>query len=676
MLSIVSTVAIVLMVAISLGAAVLAVRTFRNESYAFATLFTSAALAAPVLLVLLNGSTLLVYAVYAVLALMFAILVANKNSAGVCKLATLGIIAAFGLASVGAATDSPTTLSVLDAEGSVIEEWENIDLSTDVSSDQPDGEMTVHYYAYEAEEGTNQFGPRISLTNADDGIARLKEKMFSDPLFTSAVLLSTKYGRNVTDDSIMELARTYEADHVTWKQASTDYLDNWVKSARLADGGEESYYSLGMIPGSDPSEMPQITQFSEQPSLGQVLVLEIENGGTLYLRVDCDLQPAFKSKVPNVSKPAVKESKPKQEAKPYGGGHAPKGPWYKKPQGGAKPPTPVTPPKTTPPKTTPPTETPPTKTTPPTKPPTKTPPTTTPPTTEPPTPPTPKPPTPPTTTPPTTTPPTTEPPTTTPPTTPPTTTPPTTTPPTTTPPTTEPPEPCEPPKDKDCKDPDAGPDAPPEHPGAGEPTEPAESELPDEPNPIDPDVPTDAPVEPEETRTEVPEPIESGAPTPDEPGTGGVDPDGDGGIGIDGSGLHSDESSNADTSWVDTLPDPAPAPSAPADEAPPAATQSNNWDAPAQPAWEEPAEVYEAPATVYEAPAEAYVAPEPVYEAPAEAYVAPEPAYEAPAEVMAPADVIVEPMSYSQTLKSNSLKWLLIAAATIGACIFVGRKVT
>ena len=110
------------------------------------------------------------------------------------------------------------------------------------------------------------------------------------------------------------------------------------------------------------------------------------------------------------------------------------------------------------------------------------------------------------------------------------------------------------------------------------------------------------------------------------------------------------------------MPDPAPAPSAPADEAPPAATQSNNWDAPAQPAREEPAEVYEAPA--------------PVYEAPAEAHAAPEPTHEAPAEVMAPADVVVEPMSYSQTLKSNSLKWLLIAAATIGACIFVGRKVT
>ena len=542
MLSIASTVAIVLMAAISLVAAVLAVRTFRNESYAFSTLFTSAALAAPVLLVLLNGSTLLVYAIYALLALMFAILVAYKNSAGVRKLATLGIVAAFGLVSMGAATDSPTTLSVLDAEGNVVEEWESIDLSTDVSSDPPDdGKMTVHYYAYEAEEGTNQFGPRISLANADDGIARLNEKMFSDPLFTSAVLLSTKYGREVTDDSIMELARTYEGNHTAWKRASTDYLDNWVKSARLADAGPVPYYSLGMIPGSDPSEMPQITQFSEQPSLGQVLILEIENGensSTLYLRVDCDLQPAFKSKVPNVSKPAVKESKPKQEAKPYGGGQPPKQPWYKKPpQGGGNPPPPTT----------------------------KTPPTSEPPTSEPP--------------------------------------------------TSEPPEPCVPEESGECKDPDAGPDAPDEHPGAGEPTEPADSELPDEPNPNDPDVPTDAPVEPEETRTEVPEPIETGAPTPDEPGTGGVDPDGDGGVGIDGSGLlHSDESSNADTSNADTLPSQAPAPSAPADEA--------------------------------------------------------------PAEVMAPADVIVEPMSYSQTLKSNALKWLLIAAATIGACVFVGRKVT
>ena len=485
------------------------------------------------------------------------------------------------------------------------------DISTDDAdeADIPD----IHYYAYDAEPGTNNMGPAHHFSTVEDALNRLDLKLRRDPLYAATLYGSSHHGNNVNEVAIKQGATEMVDNRKLQMTSATTYM-NAIDDAWLADFGDARYRSLGMIPGKDSSKMPTLTQFTELPKLGQALVLKLKNGGTVILRANCDLQPSFKSEVPRVSQPATPEKQPTEKPQTY-----------VPPTGGAQPPPVVkTPPPNKPPKT----ETPPPpKTT--TPPPTKT--TTPPPTTET---------TPPTTTPPTTTPPTTTPPTTTPPTTtPPTTTPPTTTPPTTTPPTTTPPE-C-PPEHPDCKDPDAGPDGPSEHPGAPAPDpDEVETEEPTEENPIDPGVTEDedAPgVEapgatdvPEEPREDVPDPVE-GAPE-----EGGAIPDPDGNA-TDTTGTN-DIQSVPESTWEEIVPaEPAvnaPAPEAPAEVAPPAA--------------EPQVEPYVEPA------------PAPVEEAPAPADV---PAPEAPADVTN--DIVETDIDLMSDSEDQSRVSLILAIAAI-----------
>ena len=155
--------------------------------------------------------------------------------------------------------------------------------------------------------------------------------------------------------------------------------------------------------------------------------------------------------------------------------------------------------------------------------------------------------------------------------------------------TTTPPPDC-PPESPDCKDEDAGADPDPNHPGAPDPTEPAESELPDEPDPIDPTVPeedADPGAEAPGASNVPTEPREDVTPPEDDNtdlNTGGTDPDGNSGgshepIENDNSNSNSGGGNDAGSN-IEGNGGIADAPSGGAEDALPAAPQ-NNEPAPA-----------------------------------------------------------------------------------------------
>lgn len=349
----------------------------------------------------------------------------------------------------------------------------------------------IKYYAYDAEPGTYNFGPAIRLSSAEDGVARFGVKLTSDSLYAGTIDQFRHHAGAMSQAAAHRQAERFVDD----RQAQMDFAMatlNDIEGAWLVDMGETRYDSLGMsTEGRNIQKMPKLTKFSRQPAMKQTLVIRFKDGTGMYLRVECDLQPALISGFANVPTPAIPERTPTVPPKPYTPPSPP-------PTGGATPPPPSTSPNVPP--TTAVTTTTNTATT-------KT-----------------------TTTGTTTTDLTTSKTTTK------TTTTGSSTPTTSETPSTTVPTPTCPPEHPDCKDPDVGTDPPEGHTPAPAPSGEPETTVPVEPNPIDPDVPTDAPApvipapgatnvpsEPRPTQ-ELPAPV-GPAPAPSDPGTHIPDPD-------------------------------------------------------------------------------------------------------------------------------------------------------
>ncbi|NLA43152.1 hypothetical protein GX865_03315 [Candidatus Saccharibacteria bacterium] len=351
----------------------------------------------------------------------------------------------------------------------------------DITSNPASEVAEIRYFAYEAEAGTNNFGPAFHFDSAQDALGRVELKLRQDPLYAAAIYKAVTHGKDLSEEDVYRGAEAMVADRQLQQNTANTFMDN-IQEAWLADFGESEYYSLGMIPGENPNEMPKLTKMTRLPHLGQALVVKMNNGRSVVLRAACDLQPSFRTDMPNVQAPETPEKAPTAPIRTY----AP-------PTGGAQPPAPrTTEPSsprttgTTTPSTTQPSSTQPTQ-----------------PTTS-------------TTTPTTaTTTPTTS-----------------TTTPTTT--TTEPTTPTTP---SEGKDPSAGPQPPEGHTPAPAPSGEPEPTPPVEPIPADPSIPaddpapgvpapgaSDVPSEPRPTE-DLPAPIEP-APDPSDPGTSIPDPDG------------------------------------------------------------------------------------------------------------------------------------------------------
>lgn len=168
----------------------------------------------------------------------------------------------------------------------------------------------VVYYAYEAEAGTNNFGPALQLNKAEDGLARVAEKLGSDPVFTATVIEFDQKGDKLDTATTMNRAKMYASDGQVRHDDAQAFASNIVR-ADLIDMGAVKYDSVGMVPdpSGDRNIMPQLTKFSTQPAMEQTLVLTMKNGRQLFLRVECDLQPSVQ-KFDHVAPPATPEKPP------------------------------------------------------------------------------------------------------------------------------------------------------------------------------------------------------------------------------------------------------------------------------------------------------------------------------------------------------------------------------
>ena len=156
---------------------------------------------------------------------------------------------------------------------------------------------TVHYDAYEAPSGSDQFGPNQESHDLAVNVARHASKDCTDPLYAAGDVLFVRDGINASATEIEALAQQYVADHAKWL---ADVQTMWSQvSSFTAEYVSAGYETMGMMPGASPDVMPSIMKFDHQHALGWARVAHLSNGETRFYRIACDEQfsaPSF----PNV----------------------------------------------------------------------------------------------------------------------------------------------------------------------------------------------------------------------------------------------------------------------------------------------------------------------------------------------------------------------------------------
>ncbi len=165
-----------------------------------------------------------------------------------------------------------------------------------------------HYYAYDAPQGSHNFGPAMAADSAAAAAQRFVEKAPCDPLWFATIVKYFDAGMNFSQTDTVHLAQSFANSPTTWSQAIRD-LGNEIVDFDLVDSGNVRYATIGMIPGANPSIMPDLTQFTTQPVLGQALVVKLKNGVQRLLRLACDEQPA-EQQFPAIPKASVPEVPP------------------------------------------------------------------------------------------------------------------------------------------------------------------------------------------------------------------------------------------------------------------------------------------------------------------------------------------------------------------------------
>jgi len=175
----------------------------------------------------------------------------------------------------------------------------------------------VRYYAYEAQEGTHNFGPVVEVSDVSAGAQRFATKAYCDPLWLAITKHYIAEGTKLDQSAVQAEAQTYVNDHNLWQRA-INWVYGKIKKFSLVDAGAVKYDSLGMLPGANPSVMPTLTKFHTQPALGKALVAELDDGTLRRFRVLCDLQAAelFFSSVPAAEKPEVPPTQPPKTLTP------------------------------------------------------------------------------------------------------------------------------------------------------------------------------------------------------------------------------------------------------------------------------------------------------------------------------------------------------------------------
>ena len=162
-----------------------------------------------------------------------------------------------------------------------------------------DASSTIRFDAYDAPVGSNNFGPDQQFVSREESFARFTDKLTNDPLYLSTMKEFFLHGSALDTTIAVNNARVMMTDSVYRHETLNWVLDQ--VNTYTSSTTDVNYESLGMIPGADRSVLPELTKFSEQIMLGDVLVIVLNNGQVRLLRVWCDYQPSaytFKSVQP------------------------------------------------------------------------------------------------------------------------------------------------------------------------------------------------------------------------------------------------------------------------------------------------------------------------------------------------------------------------------------------
>jgi hypothetical protein len=163
---------------------------------------------------------------------------------------------------------------------------------------------SVHYTAYDAPAGSNQFGPTATSFTQTSAVKRLGVKLCEDPLFAATMVSFEQQGSNLNAASATALAKAYVANKSQWKSGVKSFNDQ-VDSYSVDFIGR-TYETMRMVPGNTQSVMPALGKVARPVKLGYVLTLHLKDGQTRYLRIVCDLQPS----APNLPKVPVQVMPP------------------------------------------------------------------------------------------------------------------------------------------------------------------------------------------------------------------------------------------------------------------------------------------------------------------------------------------------------------------------------
>lgn len=197
---------------------------------------------------------------------------------------------------------------------------------------------TPYFYANDAPEGSNRFGPELADPSLEAGEARFDLKLRSDPAFAAVwerVILHPDWV-NTPPEWYEARAMEFLGNEDLWcEQVGVIYdaIDTMATEDR-----SERYETLLMVPRG--MGVPAIRKTERPVPMEHVLVFHLKDGRTEFARYVCDLQPA-RPEIPGV--PPVSTPVPPAPPLPPGVTIPPVAP---------PPPPPTQPPTTRPPGTT------------------------------------------------------------------------------------------------------------------------------------------------------------------------------------------------------------------------------------------------------------------------------------------------------------------------------------
>ncbi|MDB5166444.1 MAG: hypothetical protein JWM37_516 [Candidatus Saccharibacteria bacterium] len=167
---------------------------------------------------------------------------------------------------------------------------DDVDTDSDSGDDAGDTAGTdtqVHFLSNDATPGSNNFGPAVDCSDANDCLVQLEAIDRQDPLHFAVDEAFAKDGLQMSLASAQEQAAYYANHHDEWMTAVDDFVSK-IDNIRLSND-RHFYRTLGMIPAAD-GEMPTLFRATEGFAAGKVFVFTY-NGETRKLRLACGFQP-------------------------------------------------------------------------------------------------------------------------------------------------------------------------------------------------------------------------------------------------------------------------------------------------------------------------------------------------------------------------------------------------